>query len=126
MDRVNLSSAFSSFHDQWSPKIIAELNGQHVKIAKLLGEFVWHHHDSEDELFLVHRGRLRMEFRDRTVVLEAGDLLVVPRGVEHRPVAAEEVELVLFEPAGTLNTGNVLDERTVKEPGRLPIAGTGS
>ncbi len=126
MDRVNLSSAFSSFDDQWSPKIIAELNGQHVKIAKLLGEFVWHHHDSEDELFLVHRGRLRMEFRDRTVVLEAGDLLVVPRGVEHRPVAAEEVELVLFEPAGTLNTGNVLDERTVKEPGRLPIAGTGS
>lgn len=126
MDRVNLSSAFSSFDDQWSPKIIAELNGQHVKIAKLLGEFVWHHHDSEDELFLVHRGRLRMEFRDRTVVLEAGDLLVVPRGVEHRPVAAEEVELVLFEPAGTLNTGNVLDERTVKEPGRLSIAGTGS
>ncbi len=126
MNRVNLSSAFSSFHDQWSPKIIAELNGQHVKIAKLLGEFVWHHHDSEDELFLVHRRRLRMEFRDRTVVLEARDLLVVPRGVEHRPVAAEEVELVLFEPAGTLNTGNVLNERTVKEPGRLPIAGTGS
>ncbi|MBA3558394.1 MAG: cupin domain-containing protein [Gemmatimonadaceae bacterium] len=129
MDRVNLSSAFSSFDDQWSPKIIAELNGQHVKIAKLLGEFVWHHHDSEDELFLVHRGRLRMEFRDRTVVLEAGDLLVVPRGVEHRPVAAEEVELVLFEPAGTLNTGNVLNERTVEEPGRLfpgSIAGTGS
>lgn len=115
MDRVNLSSAFSSFDDQWSPKIIAELNGQHVKIAKLLGEFVWHHHDSEDELFLVHRGRLRMEFRDRTVVLEAGDLLVVPRGVEHRPVAAEEVELVLFEPAGTLNTGNVLNERTVED-----------
>ncbi|MGI9076327.1 MAG: cupin domain-containing protein [Gemmatimonadaceae bacterium] len=119
MERVNLADAFASFHDHWSPKIIADLNGQHVKIVKLRGEFVWHHHDNEDELFLVHRGRLSMEFRDRTVELEAGDLIVVPRGVEHRPVADEEVQLVLFEPAGTLNTGNVLDQRTVLEPARL-------
>ena len=116
---MNLADAFSSFDDHWCPKIIAELNGQHVKIAKILGEFVWHHHESEDELFFVHRGRLHIEFRDRTVVLEAGDMLVVPRGVEHRPIADEEVELVLFEPAGTLNTGNVINERTVAEPGRL-------
>jgi len=95
-----------------------------VKVAKLLGEFVWHSHENEDELFLVHRGRLRMEFRDHTVVLEAGDLMVVPRGVEHRPVADEEVQLVLFEPAGTLNTGNVLTERTVRQPGRLSTTGT--
>ena len=127
MEKVNLTTAFSSFDDRWNPKIVAELNGQHVKIAKLLGEFVWHHHESEDELFLVHRGRLRIEFRDRTVELRAGDLIVVPRGVEHRPVADEEVELVLFEPAGTLNTGDVLDERTVREPGRLsPVPTTGT
>lgn len=129
MEKVNLTDAFSSFDDRWSPKIVAELNGQHVKIAKLLGEFVWHHHESEDELFLVHRGRLRIEFRERTVELGAGEMLVVLRGVEHRPVALEEVELVLFEPAGTLNTGNVLDERTVSEPVRLAptsTIGTGS
>jgi len=124
MEKVNLIDAFSSFDDHWSPKIVAELNGQHVKVAKLLGEFVWHSHENEDELFLVHRGRLRMEFRDHTVVLEAGDLMVVPRGVEHRPVADEEVQLVLFEPAGTLNTGNVLNERTVRQPGRLSTTGT--
>lgn len=111
-DRVRLAEKFASFSEHWSPKIVGELNGQHVKLAKFQGAFTWHHHAHEDELFLVHRGRFRMEFRDRAVELEAGDFLVVPRGVEHRPVADEEVEVILFEPAGTLNTGNVRDDRT--------------
>ena len=119
MDKVRLASKFASFSDHWSPKIIGELNGQHVKVVKFVGEFVWHHHDHEDEMFLVHRGRFRMELRDRAIELEAGDFLIVPRGVEHRPVADEEVEVVLFEPAGTLNTGNVQSDRTVAEPARL-------
>ena len=119
MERVSLDEKFGEFREHWSPRIVGELNGQHVKLAKLQGEFVWHHHEHEDELFLVHRGTLRMEFRDHTVVLGAGDFLIVPRGVEHRPVADEEVEVLLFEPAGTLNTGNVVNERTVAEPTRL-------
>ena len=119
MERVRLASKFASFSEHWSPKIVGELNGQHVKIVKFVGEFVWHHHDNEDEMFLVHRGRFRMELRDREIELRAGDFLIVPRGVEHRPVADEEVEVVLFEPAGTLNTGNVRSERTVAEPGRI-------
>ena len=119
MDRINLAEKFSRFSDHWSPKIVGELNGQQVKLVKFQGAFVWHHHDDEDELFLVHRGRFRMEFRDRTVELSAGDFLIVPRGVEHRPVADEEVEVVLFEPAGVLNTGNVRDARTVDAPQRL-------
>ncbi len=118
-EKVNLAEKLSLFDEHWSPKIVGELNGQHVKLVKLLGEFVRHHHDDEDELFLVHRGRLRMEFRDRVVELRAGDMLVVPRGVEHRPVADGEVEVLLFEPAGTLNTGNVRDARTVDAPERL-------
>lgn len=118
-EKVNLAAAFARIGEYWSPRIAGELNGQQVKVAKLLGEFVWHHHDAEDELFLVHRGRLRMEFRDQVVVLEPGEFLVVPRGVEHRPVAEEEVEILLFEPAGTLNTGNVRNERTIAEPARL-------
>jgi mannose-6-phosphate isomerase-like protein (cupin superfamily) len=101
------------------PAHVGELNGQHVKVVRLRGAFVWHHHDHEDELFLVHRGSFRMEFRDRTVELRAGDFLIVPRGVEHRPVADDEAEVLLFEPAGTLNTGNVVDARTVTEPARL-------
>jgi mannose-6-phosphate isomerase-like protein (cupin superfamily) len=116
---IDLREKFAAIDEHWSPRIVAELNGQHVKLVKFRGEFVWHHHDREDELFLVHRGRFRMEFRDRTVDLGPGEMIVVPRGVEHRPVADEEVEVVLFEPAGTLNTGNVLDERTVQEPARL-------
>lgn len=116
---IDLREKFAAFDEQWSPRIVAELNGQHVKLVKLLGEFVWHHHDLEDELFLVHRGRLRMEFRDRVVELGPGEMIVVPSGVEHRPVAEEEVEVVLFEPAGTLNTGNLVNERTVPEPVRL-------
>ena len=119
MDKVTLASKFAAFSEHWSPKIVGELNGQHVKLVKFVGEFVWHHHDDEDELFLVHRGRFRMELRDRAIELEAGDFLIVPRGVEHRPVAEEEVEVLLFEPAGTLNTGNVRSERTVAEPTRL-------
>lgn len=118
-DRIVLAEKFAGFAEHWSPRIVAELNGQQVKLAKFQGEFVWHHHDHEDELFLVHRGRFRMEFRDRVVELAAGDLIVVPRGVEHRPVADEEVEVILFEPAGTLNTGNVRNERTVEELGRV-------
>jgi mannose-6-phosphate isomerase-like protein (cupin superfamily) len=119
MEKVALASKFASFADYWSPKIVGELNGQHVKVVKFVGEFVWHHHEHEDEMFLVHRGRFRMEFRDRQIELLAGDFLIVPRGVEHRPVADEEVEVVLFEPAGTLNTGNVHGERTVAEPARI-------
>jgi mannose-6-phosphate isomerase-like protein (cupin superfamily) len=119
MEKVSLVSKFASFSEHWSPKIVGELNGQHVKVVKFVGEFVWHHHDHEDEMFLVHRGRFRMELRDRAIELEAGDFLIVPRGVEHRPVADEEVEVVLFEPAGTLNTGNVQSERTVAEPARI-------
>jgi len=119
MDKVTLASKFASFSEHWSPKIVGELNGQHVKIVKFVGEFVWHHHDDEDEMFLVHRGRFRMELRDREIELQAGDFLIVPRGVEHRPVADQEVEVILFEPAGTLNTGNIQSERTVAEPTRI-------
>ena len=118
-DKVSLAEKFALFSDHWSPKVVGELNGQHVKVVRLIGEFVWHHHDDEDELFLVHRGRLRMEFRDGVVEVLPGEFLIVPRGVEHRPVAAEEVEVVLFEPASTLNTGNLRNERTVEVLGRL-------
>jgi len=106
MHRINLAEKLALFSTPWDPKIIAELNGQHVKLAKIQGEFVWHHHAHEDELFLVVRGQFRMEFRDRSVELREGDLLVVPRGVEHRPVAERECSILLFEPAGTVNTGN--------------------
>lgn len=119
LEKITLASKFGEFSDHWSPKIVGELNGQHVKLVKFVGEFVWHHHEHEDEMFLVHRGRFRMELRDRTVELHAGDFIIVPRGVEHRPVADEEVEVILFEPAGTLNTGNVRNARTVAEPARL-------
>lgn len=118
-EAISLGEKFASIGEYWQPRIVGELNGQHVKVAKLLGEFMWHHHDNEDELFLVHRGELRIEFRDRTVTLGPSEMLIVPRGVEHRPIADEEVELVLFEPAGTLNTGNVVNERTVANPARL-------
>ena len=119
MEKVTLASKFASFSEHWSPKIVGELNGQHVKIVKFAGEFVWHHHDDEDEMFLVHRGRFRMELRDREIELQTGDFLIVPRGVEHRPVADQEVEVILFEPAGTLNTGNIQSERTVAKPTRI-------
>lgn len=116
---VTLAEKFARIDEYWSPKIVGELNGQMVKLVKFRGPFEWHHHAAEDELFLVHRGSFRMEFRDRTVTLRAGDFLIVPRGVEHRPVADEDVEVVLFEPAGTLNTGNVISQRTRAELDRL-------
>ena len=115
MRKVSLTEKFEAIHDQWNPRVVGELNGQLVKLVKFEGPFVWHHHDLEDELFLVHRGSFRMEFRDRTVELSAGDMLIVPRGVEHRPVADAETEVLLFEPATTLNTGNLVNERTVRE-----------
>jgi mannose-6-phosphate isomerase-like protein (cupin superfamily) len=117
--KVNVRAKLDLFHDHWSPKIVGELNGQHVKLVKFQGEFVWHKHDHEDELFLVLKGRFRMEFRDRAIELEEGEFLIVPRGVEHRPVAAEEVHVLLFEPSGTLNTGDIKNERTVREPERI-------
>ena len=110
---VRLDDAFAHITRHWTPLVIAELNGQQVKAARFQGPFVWHAHEHEDELFLVVRGRFRMEFRDHAVELSAGELLVVPRGVEHRPVADEEVEVLLFEPGSTLNTGNVRDARTL-------------
>ena len=119
MERVNLAEKFSLLDGYWSPKLVGELNGQHVKLVKVKGEFVWHHHEAEDELFLVVKGRLVIKLRDRDVVLDAGEFFIVPRGVEHKPVAEEEVHLLLFEPASTLNTGNVKDERTVPELERL-------
>lgn len=112
MEKVNLQEKFSLFQEHWSPKIVGELNGQHVKLAKLKGEFVWHHHELEDELFLVVKGTLKMEFRDKTVIIHENEFLIVPRGVEHRPVAEEEVSVLLFEPASTLNTGNTQNEFT--------------
>jgi mannose-6-phosphate isomerase-like protein (cupin superfamily) len=111
-DRITLHEKFARISDHWNPRVVAELNGQQVKLVKILGEFDWHSHDAEDELFMVHRGEFRMDFRDHSVTMRAGDILVVPRGVEHRPVAAAECEIVLFEPASTLNTGDVVTERT--------------
>lgn len=115
MDKINLLEKFGLFNEHWSPKVVGELNGQEVKLAKFQGEFVWHHHENEDELFLVVKGSFEMEFRDKTVVLKEGEFLIVPRGVEHRPVAKEEVWVLLFEPASTLNTGNVINEKTKAE-----------
>ncbi len=114
-----MEEKFKMINDYWKPHIVAELNGQHVKLVKLKGEFIWHHHEKEDELLLVMKGRFRMEFRDRHVWVEEGDFIVVPHGVEHRPVAEEEAHILLFEPASTLNTGNVRNERTVEKLERI-------
>ncbi len=114
-EKVNISEKLSQFNDHWNPRIIGELNGQHVKAVKLKGEFIWHHHDDEDELFLVTKGQLIMEFREKKVVINEGEFIIVPRKVEHRPVAIEEVHILLFEPASTLNTGNIQNERTRKD-----------
>ena len=118
-DKVNVGEKLALFDEPWSPKVVGELNGQHVKLVKLLGPFVWHHHDEEDEMFFVVKGRIRMEFKDRSVWIEEGEFIVVGRGVEHRPVAEEEASVMLFEPASTLNTGNVRGERTVEELERI-------
>ncbi|HZV04209.1 MAG TPA: cupin domain-containing protein [Gemmataceae bacterium] len=119
MDKVNLTEKFALFSEYWKPKIVGELNGQQIKLVKFQGPFVWHLHEIEDELFLVVKGRFRMEFRDRHVWLEEGEFLIVPHGIEHRPVADEETHVLLFEPASTLNTGNVKNERTVEHLDRL-------
>lgn len=119
VEKVNLREKFALFDEHWSPKIVGELNGQHVKLVKLLGEFVWHRHEDEDELFMVVQGRFRMEFRDREVWIEEGEFIAVPRGIEHRPVAEEEVSVLLFEPVSTLNTGNVTDDLTKTELERI-------
>lgn len=119
MDKVNLADKLASFSAHWKPKIVGELNGQMIKLVKFQGEFVWHKHDVEDELFLVVKGRFRMEYRERHVWLEPGEFVIVPRGVEHRPVADEEAHVLLFEPATTLNTGNVRNERTVEQLERI-------
>lgn len=111
MDRINITDKFARFSEQWQPKIVAELNGQEIKLVKAQGVFPWHHHDEAEEMFLVWRGRFRVEFRDRIVELGPGEAVVVPRGVEHRTAADEEAEVLLFEPAGVLNTGNIIDDR---------------
>ena len=115
MDKVNLAEKLALIHEHWRPKVVGELNGQEVKLVKFRGEVVWHHHEHEDELFLAIRGRFRVEFRDRVVELEPGELVIVPRGVEHRTVADGEAEVLLFEPAATRNTGNIVD-RTLTAP----------
>lgn len=112
MDKINLNQKLSLFHEHWNPKIVGEMNDSYIKLAKLQGEFDWHHHDNEDELFFVVKGQLTIKFRDKDLVLDAGELVVIPKGVDHLPVAAEEVHVMLIEPKGTLNTGNVVTEKT--------------
>jgi mannose-6-phosphate isomerase-like protein (cupin superfamily) len=112
MDKINLLEKFNLFSEHWSPKIAGELNGQQVKLVKFQGEFVWHQHETEDELFLVIKGSFEMRFRDRSVILNEGEFLIVPKCTEHKPVAENEVWVLLFEPASTLNTGNVMNEKT--------------
>lgn len=112
MDKVSLKEKLASFNDYWNPRIVGELNGQHIKIVKFKGEFVWHKHDNEDEMFLVVKGKFKIEFRDKTVELNEGEFIIVPKGIEHKPVAEEEVEIMLFEPNTTLNTGNTRGELT--------------
>lgn len=119
MKTVNIAEKLGLFSDHWNPRIIGELNGQQVKAVKLSGEFHFHHHDHEDEMFLVIKGILKMEFRDKTEIIKPGEFIIVPKGVEHKPVAEQEVELLLFEPASTLNTGNVENERTRKNLQRI-------
>ena len=114
MEKISLAEKFATFTEQWQPRIVGELNGQHVKIVRLQGDFVWHHHEHEDEMFLVIEGTMNLEFRDRTVTLRAGEFCIVPRGVEHKPFAKEEAKVMLFEPASTLNTGNVENDRTYR------------
>jgi len=118
-DKTNLAAAFARFSDTWSPKIVGEVNDAHVKLAKLKGEFVWHRHDAEDELFLVVKGRLTLRLRDRDIDLREGEFFIVPKGVEHLPVAEEECHVLFLEPKTTLNTGNIVNERTVRDLERL-------
>ena len=117
--KVNLSETFARFQEHWKPKIVGEVNDSLVKLVKFKGEFVWHHHDTEDELFLVVKGRMRMQLRTGDIVVNPGEFIIIPHGVEHKPVADEETEVMLFEPNSTLNTGNVRNERTVPQLERL-------
>ena len=119
MKTVNIAQKFSQFEEYWSPKILGEINDSYVKAVRFQGEFVWHHHDNEDEMFLVVEGRMRMKFRDHEEVLRPGEFIIVPRGVEHLPVADEETQVLLFEPKSTLNTGNVTNERTLPQLERI-------
>jgi mannose-6-phosphate isomerase-like protein (cupin superfamily) len=119
MHTVNIAEKFSQFNEMWSPKIVGEINDSYVKAVKFIGEFVWHHHDNEDEMFLVVKGQLRMKFRDREELVGPGEFIIVPRGVEHLPVSEEETQVLLFEPKSTLNTGNVTNERTLPQLERL-------
>ncbi|TMA26492.1 MAG: cupin domain-containing protein [Deltaproteobacteria bacterium] len=119
MQAVNLQSKLAGFSEFWSPKIVGEVNDSYVKLVKFTGEFVWHHHEREDEMFLVLQGQMRMRFRDREVMVGPGEFIIVPRGVEHMPVAETETHVMLFEPKSTLNTGNVVNERTVANLERL-------
>ena len=114
MKKINISQKLAQFNDHWNPRIIGELNKQHVKIAKLKGEFIWHKHDKEDEMFLVLKGTLKIAFRDRTETIQENEIIIVPKGVEHKPIADEEVSIMLFEPATTINTGSLENERTRK------------
>jgi mannose-6-phosphate isomerase-like protein (cupin superfamily) len=119
MDAVNLNEKLSRVKEYWSPKIVGEVNDSYVKLVKFKNEFVWHHHENEDEMFLVLQGRMRMKFRDRDVIVSPGEFIIVPKGVEHMPVAEEEVHVMLFEPKTTLNTGNIRNERTLATLERL-------
>lgn len=119
MDKINLAQKFNLFNEHWSPKIVGELNDSFIKLAKLKGEFDWHHHENEDEMFLVVKGQLTIRFRDKDVILDEGELIVIPRGVDHLPVAAGEVQVMLIEPKGTLNTGNVVTEKTKETLDRI-------
>jgi mannose-6-phosphate isomerase-like protein (cupin superfamily) len=119
MEKVNLAHKFSLFEDHWSPKIAGEINDSYLKLVKFKGEFVWHHHEAEDELFLVVKGRFLVKLRDRDIWLEEGEFVIVPRGVEHKPIAEEEALVLLLEPKSTLNTGNVRDEKTIADLERI-------
>jgi mannose-6-phosphate isomerase-like protein (cupin superfamily) len=119
MNKINVAEKFSRINEMWSPKILGEVNDSYIKAVKFIGEFVWHHHDNEDEMFMVISGKLRMKFRDREEIVEPGEFIIVPRGVEHLPVSDQETQVLLFEPKSTLNTGNVRNERTLAELEKL-------
>jgi mannose-6-phosphate isomerase-like protein (cupin superfamily) len=116
IEKINISEKLELFQDYWNPRIVGELNGQYIKLVKLKGEFIWHKHDDEDEMFLVIKGKLNIEFRNKYVVLNEGEFIIVPKGIEHKPVAEEETQVLLFEPKTTLNTGNFKNERTITNP----------
>lgn len=119
LDKINLSRKFNLFSEHWSPKIVGELNDSYIKVAKLKGEFDWHHHENEDEMFLIIKGCLLIKFRDKEISIDEGELIVIPKGVDHLPVAAEEVQVMLIEPKETLNTGNVITEKTKQTLDRI-------